>query len=1654
MKTKKTVVVGVVSAVKSRAKIFAGLLLAAGLLGGTVQAQLLHRYNFYTGTANDTVGSANGTLEGTATISGGALNTDGGLGNWTGGAPTEGVMLDASAVTDITNAFTIETWFIANYVSGGYSTLFAFSDGTTANYVLATPARGNSPYASGVAVVGGGGSTTEQQAGGIYLDNGGFHDMMITFDGTNLTYYLDGTLAPVNPISSVPTSFTDAGLNLSTLTDIAIAGGSPWSDHSMSGKTFDFRIYGQTLTAAQVAAIYGLGTNAANAAISTALVPASAYTWDGGGADSNWSTGGNWAGSVAPATAGDSVTFAGSTGTAPNLNKNYSVTGLTFSNNASSFTLGTTSNTLTLAGDVINNSASAQTLDVPLALGVAANLNAAAGGFVVNSNITLGASALKLVGSGNFALNGVVAGTGSFTMNGAGALTLGGAGLSAGDVSFNNGTSQVSGSVASTAGTTYVGYLTNNAVVNKSSGTWNIGGEIRVGGSDQNGSAIVGTGILNVSSGAVYASALTLARGNYLDNTMSGTLTLSGGSTFVSTNDVVLQFAGGGLGKLEILNGSTFVAGPNATKWFMVGYYDGGAGELDITNGNLLLENGASIKMCRSGNTGANVINQVGGAVTFYSDSGVTVGGGGNLDVNYAGGSSSSSTYNLQGGILTVPEIIASSSSGSGVFEFNGGILKPTASTATFMQGLTAANVMVGGAIIDTTNLNITIAQDLVNGDGLTGGLTKLGSGTLTLTGGAGYAGPTIIEGGIVAVDASQSFTANALTVSNATLTLSLNNGSSSLSAANVKFIGSTVLNLNYGTATSPTAPAIAASGYSVSNTGTNVINITGQNLETGEYQIILTGSSVSTANFKLGTLPTGMTAVLTNSGSSLDLLVTGAGQVLNWYGADSAGDALTVWNINTSSNWNTGAAKYLQYQNNSYGDNVIFNDALYSAADAAITLNAAVVPASVTFDNNSTAYSLTGSGSIGGVTSVAMNGTSITYLGTTNTYTGGTTIGAGTLSVSGDGALGASTAAVTLLGGTLQFSNTTTSPRSLVVVSNSTIDLPGSPTVQLSGTISGGAALTKTGTGTLIIAGADDAYSTLVGAGTVSLVGAATNDAFTVGSVAGNSMMNISGTLVASNLFVGNIDSAVAAVTQTGGSVYLNGGTGDTLNLGNWANSFGYYNAAGGTMNINGISIGGEENPDVWPPVGSGDGILEVNGATINNSGWIVLSRGSGPNLGILNVYSGSLTYAGGGVGCNWEQTDNSDQTAIINLLGGSVTSTNEGVNFRTVNTGIVNLNGGVLEGTSVTGYGVLNFNGGTLEPCAGFTSPFVSLSAAYVYSGGAKFNDNGQSVTLTQPLLAPTGYGVSSLVPASGSSGYIAPPIVTLSGGTGSNATAIATISGGAVSRLIVTCPGTGYSSSDTLTVTYSDGGSSAVAPASTTVSLAANTSGGLIKTGTGTLALDSVNTYVGPTLVNAGTLAGTGTIAGALTNNAILAPGSGASGALTVLGNITLTAGSTNVFDVNGTTPTNASVVAGASVSYGGVLEIVPSGTFTLGQQFQLFSGSGAASASNFASVQGSAGSGLGFAFTNGVLTVVTASTIPSTPTNIVFSVTGNNTLGLSWPASYLGWILQEQTNSLAAGLGTNWVDVAGSADLTSTNITVNVASPAVFYRLRHP
>lgn len=153
-----------------------------------------------------------------------------------------------------------------------------------------------------------------------------------------------------------------------------------------------------------------------------------------------------------------------------------------------------------------------------------------------------------------------------------------------------------------------------------------------------------------------------------------------------------------------------------------------------------------------------------------------------------------------------------------------------------------------------------------------------------------------------------------------------------------------------------------------------------------------------------------------------------------------------------------------------------------------------------------------------------------------------------------------------------------------------------------------------------------------------------------------------------------------------------------------------------------------------------------------------------------------------------------------------------------------------------------------------------------------------------------------------------------------------------------------------------------------------VSSNTSG-LTKTGSGTLYLNAANQYSGPTAVDAGTLAGTGSVLGLLSvgAGAVFDPGSGPS-ATTIfgVGAFSQAAGGTTLMQITGTTAgTQFDQVAfsggSKTVSWGGVLDLVLSGSYANYTQFPLFSGftsqSGDLSGVSF-SAPGSPYSGLAF------------------------------------------------------------------------------------------
>jgi hypothetical protein len=88
----------------------------------------------------------------------------------------------------------------------------------------------------------------------------------------------------------------------------------------------------------------------------------------------------------------------------------------------------------------------------------------------------------------------------------------------------------------------------------------------------------------------------------------------------------------------------------------------------------------------------------------------------------------------------------------------------------------------------------------------------------------------------------------------------------------------------------------------------------------------------------------------------------------------------------------------------------------------------------------------------------------------------------------------------------------------------------------------------------------------------------------------------------------------------------------------------------------------------------------------------------------------------------------------------------------------------------------------------------------------------------------------------------------------------------------------------------------------------------------------------------------------------------------------------------------------------------------------------------------------------AYGTNIVLVTLLSPINSNPGSIQYSLTGN-LLTLSWPTN-LGWALQAQTNSLAVGLSTNWVNIPNSTATNQIIIPVNPTNGSVFYRLTLP
>ena len=209
---------------------------------------------------------------------------------------------------------------------------------------------------------------------------------------------------------------------------------------------------------------------------------------------------------------------------------------------------------------------------------------------------------------------------------------------------------------------------------------------------------------------------------------------------------------------------------------------------------------------------------------TISGPGGLTIAGG---TVNLQGTNTfTGGTTIASGGILSAGADAAMGAV-SGALTFTGGTLQPTSAFTIARQ----VSLGMGGGTIDTNGNNFVVSTAITG----SGGLTKAGTGILTVSGANSYTGGTTINAGTLRLATGASLsTTGALTVNGGTLDFNGNN----VTIGSLAGVGGT---LSLGTSTltvaeagSTTFAGILTGTGGVTKTGTGTLNLTGANTYTG----------------------------------------------------------------------------------------------------------------------------------------------------------------------------------------------------------------------------------------------------------------------------------------------------------------------------------------------------------------------------------------------------------------------------------------------------------------------------------------------------------------------------------------------------------------------------------------------------------------------------------------------------------------------------------------------------------------------------------------------------------------------------------------------------------------------------------------------------
>jgi autotransporter-associated beta strand protein len=784
-----------------------------------------------------------------------------------------------------------------------------------------------------------------------------------------------------------------------------------------------------------------------------------------------------------------------------------------------------------------------------------------------------------------------------------------------------------------------------------------------------------------------------------------------------------------------------------------------------------------------------------------------------------------------------------------------------------------------------------------------------------------------------------------------------------------------------------------------------------------------------------------------------------GGGANLIWQG-----DGISnLWAVGSGTNWFNGT-NLVAFNT---GDTVTFDDT--GSNSPAINLSGSLAPAIIYVIADNQDYTFGGGGVLAGSASLFKVGAGNLFINTINTFNGGVTINEGTVQL-GDGV-----SANGSIGGNITNHDT-------LIFNN-----PG--TVSTSANISGDGLLIKNGAGPLTLTGTQTYTNlTTINAGSLQFSGS-----IPPGDITNNSSLvlvpptsttyanTISGpgtvttspagilTLSGTNTFSGNLtntsgilllaqNQAVGSgtVIYTGGAVQVANGVVITNNFTIPTStsdlSMMCSNGNTGIWAGNVVNLGSGAS---WRP-GSDGGTLIFTGTANMGARNFIVPRGTFQiaSSAVISATGGATAFgrdgSAGNRSANVTIRDNATVTlGVCNLgggdQGGNVTLTiqnNAALNCGANNFDLQNVN----RTTAIT---TLRLNGGTLT-VGGFTKTKTSQTNVVNFNGG----------------VLKAGTNNSTFFPGSAA-------------GTSTNVVQ----AGGAII----------------------DDGGFAIGIASPLLhdpALGATRDGGLTKLGAGTLTLGSfagnvLETYTGPTAVNAGTLVlallssrmtntasiyvapgalldgspifnlavgqtlwGGGSVKGnfVIGSGAVLSPGSNSIGTLTFSNSLTLAAGSTNIFEISKSPFTNDQVKIIGALTNGGTLIVTNVGLMAsaAGDTFKLFDA--ANYHGSFANVVlPSLDPGLAWnkAFLN---TAGTISVAAVTPPLIETTTLNNGNLVLSGsggvPATTF-YVLTSTNVTLPLNqwsmLMTNQFDSFGRFAVTNA---VNPALPGLFYLLQVP